>query len=89
MSWPQLAGWLREGADVAIPIAQAMAILLGAWLLLRVLRIIVRRICDSYSLPAQVAVSARRLLGVLVYMSAFMLALGWARLRTARAVARA
>lgn len=76
MTWPQINGWLQEGAGVAIPIAQAMAILLGAWLLLRLLRIVVRRICESYRLPAQVAVSARRLLGVLVYMSAFMLALG-------------
>ncbi|PZR02907.1 MAG: mechanosensitive ion channel protein MscS [Archangium gephyra] len=76
MSWPEFNSWLQEGARVIITIAQALAILLGAWLLLRVLRIIVRRICDSYHLPAQVAVSARRLLGVLVYMSAFMLALG-------------
>ena len=56
MSWPAFNGWLQEGAAVAIPIAQALAILLGAWLLLRVLRLVVRRICDSYHLPAQVAV---------------------------------
>ena len=67
---------LQEWAGFAVPVAQALAILLGAWLLLRVLRIVVRRICDHYRLPAQVAVSARRLLGVLVYVSAFMVALG-------------
>ena len=34
MSWPAFNGWLQEGARVAIPIAQALAILLGAWLLI-------------------------------------------------------
>ena len=61
---------------MAVPVAQALAILVAAWLLLRLLRIVVRRICEHYQLPAQVAVSARRLLGVLVYVSAFMAALG-------------
>ena len=72
----RIPAWLQEWAGFAIPVAQALAILMAAWLLLRVLRIVVRRICDHYHLPAQVAVSARRLLGVLVYVSAFMVALG-------------
>ena len=72
----RLPDWLQEWASLAIPVAQALGILLAAWLLLRLLRIVVRRICDHYRLPAQVAVSARRLLGVLLYVSAFMLALG-------------
>lgn len=76
MAWPRLPGWLQEWASLAIPVGQALGILLAAWLLLRLLRVVVRRLCAHYRLPAQVAVSARRLLGVLVYMSAFMLALG-------------
>ena len=76
MSGPELAGWVREGTEAAIPIAQALAVLLAAWLLLRVLRLVVKRLCAHYHLPAQVAVSARRLLGVVVYVSAFMVALG-------------
>ena len=76
MSGPELAGWVREGTEAAIPIAQALAVLLAAWLLLRVLRLVVKRLCAHYRLPAQVAVSARRLLGVVVYVSAFMVALG-------------
>ena len=74
MSGPELAGWVREGTEAAIPIAQALAVLLAAWLLLRVLRLVVKRLCAHYHLPAQVAVSARRLLGVVVYVSAFMVA---------------
>lgn len=72
----RIPAWLQEWTGFAIPVAQALTILVAAWLLLRVLRIVVRRICDHYHLPAQVAVSARRLLGVLVYVSAFMVALG-------------
>ena len=32
MSGPELAGWVREGTEAAIPIAQALAVLLAAWL---------------------------------------------------------
>ncbi len=69
-------GWMDDAIATAVPMAQAIAILLAAWLLLRLLRLVVRRICNQYHLPAQVAVSARRLLGVVVYASAFMAALG-------------
>ena len=60
MSSLRTPDWLMEWAGFAIPVAQALAIMVAAWLLLRVLRIVVRRICEHYRLPAQVAVSARR-----------------------------
>ncbi|MEL1265761.1 mechanosensitive ion channel family protein [Pseudoxanthomonas putridarboris] len=67
---------MRDWAEVAVPVAEALAILLAAWLLRRLLRGVVRRVCDRYQLPAEVAISARRLIGVVIYASATMLALG-------------
>jgi small-conductance mechanosensitive channel len=71
-----LPDWMRDWAEVAVPVAEALAILLAAWLLRRVLRGVLHRAGDRYRLPAEVTISARRLIGVVIYASAGMLALG-------------
>lgn len=76
MSFTWLPDWVRGWAATAIPVSEAVAILVIAWLLRRVLRRVIQHVCDRYNLPAEIAISARRLLGVIIYTSAAMLALG-------------
>ena len=71
-----LPDWIRHWTEVAVPMAEALVILLAAWLLRRVLRGVLHRLGDRYRLPAEVTISARRLTGVIIYASAGMLALG-------------
>lgn len=67
--------WVREWTQVGWPLLECALILIAAWLLRRVLRGVIQRVCDRYRLAAEVAIGARRLIGVLIYTSATMLVL--------------
>ncbi len=67
--------WLVEWSAVAVPLAESMLILGAAWTLRRVLRGLIQRLCDRYGVAAELAIGVRRLLGVLIYTSAWMLVL--------------
>ncbi len=73
--WAWWRDWLTEWSTVAVPIAEAILILAAAWALRRVLRGLIQRLCDRYGLAAELAIGIRRLLGVLIYTSAWMLVL--------------
>ncbi len=70
--WDQ---WVREWNEVAMPLLEAGLILAAAWLLRRIFRGIIVRACDRYGWGTEVAIGARRLLGVVIYATAGMLAL--------------
>lgn len=67
--------WITEWALIAVPALEVLAILAVAWLLRRLLRGVIQRVCDRYGIAAELAIGARRLLGVLIYTTATMLVL--------------
>jgi small-conductance mechanosensitive channel len=64
-----------RGGDVALPLLQVLLVLLGAWLLNALLRRALRRVCERYELPPAFIIGTRRLLGIVIYVAAFLLAL--------------
>lgn len=61
--------------NLALPLLQVLLILVGAWLLNALVRAVLRRVCASYELPPAFAIGTRRLLGIVIYVTAFLLAL--------------
>ncbi len=72
---PSAPRWVGEGLDLTMTLAGAAAILGAAWLLNRLLRGAVKRLCDRYEFSPELTVGARRLLGTLLYVTAFVLIL--------------
>lgn len=60
---------------IAIPLTEAAIILVLAWLLNQLLRRVFSRLCDRYSLPPEMAIGARRILGFIAYGAAILLIL--------------
>jgi small-conductance mechanosensitive channel len=71
----RLPEWVVDWLDVIVPATQVLIILVAAYLLRAALRLVVRRICRHYQLPAEVHMGARRILGFLVYAAALLLIL--------------
>lgn len=69
------APWVGGWKDIVVPLGEAVLILAAAWLLRLLLRKVLRRLCDRYELPPELAVGARRLLGALIYLAAALLIL--------------
>ncbi len=67
--------WVRDGMDTVVPLGEAALILAAAWLLRAVLRRLLKRVCERYDLPPELAIGARRLLGTLIYLAATLLIL--------------
>ena len=71
--------WWHDGfaewSLIAMPAVEVVAILAVAWLLRRLLRGVIRRVCDRYGIATELAIGARRLLSVLIYTVATMLVL--------------
>lgn len=63
--------WL-EFIEIGLQIA---LIVLGAWVLNLLFRRLIRRLGGSYSLPAELIMGARRVIGLLIYASALLLIL--------------
>jgi len=72
---PASPHWPGDGLDLTLNLAEAALILGCAWLLNRLLRGAVKRLCGRYDLPPEFAIGARRLLGTVLYVSALVLIL--------------
>jgi small-conductance mechanosensitive channel len=68
---PLVQDWL----GVIIPTAQDLLIILGAWLMQRLVRRLARRLSAHYNLPPEVAVGVRRVPAFLIYTTALLLVL--------------
>lgn len=56
----------------AVSLVQALGILLIAWLLNRLVRLSLDRLCRRYDFAPAFAIGTRRLLGILIYAAAFL-----------------
>lgn len=54
---------------------QIVLIVLGAWLLNLLFRRLIRRLAGSYSLPAELVMVARRVVGLVIYLGAMLMIL--------------
>jgi small-conductance mechanosensitive channel len=68
----QLPGWVIEWLEIIIPLTQVTLILLGAWLLYRVLRRLIGRVARGYALPLNVVTITRRIVGLLIFGGAVL-----------------
>lgn len=73
--YARLPQWAADWFDVLVPAVQVASILLGAWLIMRLVRRLIRQLTVTYALPARVASVARRVVGVVVYGGALLWAL--------------
>ncbi|MGJ7903747.1 mechanosensitive ion channel domain-containing protein [Lysobacter sp. 1R34A] len=64
---------VAEGAYIAMRLGEALAILVGAWLLTTLLRQLVRRICLRYDIAPAFGLGLRRVLSTLIYIGALLL----------------
>ena len=70
--------WLAPSPDMphfqiaGIALLQAVGILLVAWLLNRLLRLALERLCRRYDFAPAFAIGSRRLLGTLIYITALV-----------------
>jgi small-conductance mechanosensitive channel len=71
----RLPPWLQEWFGIVAPAGEVLLILLVAWILRRLVGRLVDRISRHYALPGELRIGARRLLGVLIYGAATLLAL--------------
>lgn len=67
--------WVLEWLDLIVPTAHVLLILVVAWVLQRLVRRLFRRLKDSYTLPVEMLVGARRVSGFLIYGAALLLVL--------------
>lgn len=72
---PYLPEWAHPWVESITLGAQVAGILLGAWLLSLVMRRLVRRIGQHYSLPPELLIGARRTFGFVIYAFALLLVL--------------
>ena len=70
-----LPPWLQEWLGVIMPLGQVVLILLVAWLLVKLARRMLKRLDGHYSLPLELNLMVRRLLGFLIYSAALLLIL--------------
>ncbi|MDO5504810.1 MAG: mechanosensitive ion channel family protein [Pseudoxanthomonas suwonensis] len=67
--------WLQHWAPEVLLALQVIAIVIAALLLRWLLRRVIQRLTDRYELPAEINVSARRILGFLIGFGALLLVL--------------
>ena len=71
----RLPDWVQGWLDTIMPIGQVLLILLAAWLVQRLVRLLVRRLLDRRGLPLEMAVVLRRLSASLIAAAALLLIL--------------
>ena len=71
----RLPDWVQGWLDAIMPIGQVLLIVLAAWLLQRLVRLLVRRLVDGRGLPLEMAVVLRRLSASLIAAAALLLIL--------------
>lgn len=69
--WP---AWAHEWLVVIVPVVQVMAIVVAAWLVQRLARLLIRRL-GRHNLPADLLAAVRRVSGFLIYAAALLLIL--------------
>lgn len=70
-----LPAWALAWFDVLLPLLQILLIVLGAWLLRTLVRRLIARISLRYTLPTELVVGARRLIGFVIHAGALVLIL--------------
>jgi small-conductance mechanosensitive channel len=70
-----LPAWASEWLHILVPLTEVVLIAIGAWLVMRVARRVVRQLTGTYALPVKVAALFLRTVGVLVYAGALLWAL--------------
>lgn len=68
----RLPAWAGNGIEMLVLGTQVTAILVTAWLLMRLVRRLLGRLAHAYALPATLVVLARRVIGLLVYLGALL-----------------
>ncbi|MDR7335312.1 mechanosensitive ion channel family protein [Roseateles asaccharophilus] len=71
----RLPAWAADWLDILVPTLEVTLIVLIAWLLMRVMRQLMRRLTASYGLPLHVTDIFLRVVAVLVYAGALLWAL--------------
>ena len=71
----RLPDWVQGWLDTIMPIGQVLLIVLAAWLLQRLVRLLVRRLVDGRGLPLEMAVVLRRVSASLIAAAALLLIL--------------
>ena len=71
----RLPDWVQGWLDTIMPIGQVLLIVLAAWLLQRLVRLLVRRLVDGRGLPLEMAVVLRLLSASLIAAAALLLIL--------------
>ena len=71
----RLPDWVQGWLDTIMPIGQVLLILLAAWLVQRLVRLLVRRLVDRRGLPLEMAVVLRWLSASLIAAAALLLIL--------------
>lgn len=70
-----LPDWAEPWLEVIELGLQIVLIVLGAWFLNLLFRRLIRRLGGSYSLPAELVMGARRVIGLVIYLGALLLIL--------------
>ncbi len=68
----RLPAWAGNGIETGVLGTQVAAILLAAWLLMRVVRRLLGRLARAYALPPTLVVLSRRVIALLVYLGALL-----------------
>jgi small-conductance mechanosensitive channel len=68
----RLPAWAGNGIETLVLGTQVAAIVLAAWLVMRVVRGLLRRAAQAYALPPTLVVLSRRVIGLLVYTGALL-----------------
>jgi small-conductance mechanosensitive channel len=71
----RLPGWAADWLDILVPVVEVALIGLGAWLVMRLARQLMRGVTRTYALPVNVATLFLRIAAVLVYGGAVLWAL--------------
>lgn len=71
----QLPDWAADWFDLLVPLFEVTIITLAAWLLMRLVRLLMRRATSTYGLPGNVTQLFLRVVGALVYGGALLWAL--------------
>lgn len=70
-----LPTWIRDWLDVIVPVGEVVLVLLGAWLLQRLVRSLVVRLGNTRGLPREMATVMRRVSATLISFGAVLLVL--------------
>lgn len=71
----RLPVWVSDWLDILVPLIEVALIGLMAWLVMRLVRLLIRRVTSTYALPVNVASLFLRAFAVLVYGGALLWAL--------------